>query len=243
MLTFGGWDQFGQTNHCFVLDVFPNGPVCEKLVWSKPRVSGAIPRPRNDHGIYRVNANLFAAFAGWNGWNAMEDLDVLHIEPERFESSLEKCLSLSDYQDLSILCSDDSVIRCNKIVVLARSSYFRAILESDPAVCQIRVPLPRVFAEALIDFLYTDKFDPEPLDAAMLRLFMDDVVPKFAAEHRSRIAQQTMLARVHSESTFGIDMERFAWRNDAHTDVGFSVVDTKAPEPRKFRAHKAVVRL
>eukprot|EP01122_Echinamoeba_exundans_P014863 TRINITY_DN6832_c0_g1_i1.p1 TRINITY_DN6832_c0_g1~~TRINITY_DN6832_c0_g1_i1.p1 ORF type:complete len:1146 (-),score=120.68 TRINITY_DN6832_c0_g1_i1:215-3652(-) len=240
LLIFGGWDEFGQTNHTFHLDVIASGPICEKLVWSKVRVSGVVPRPRNDHGIFRVSDSLYVAYGGWNGWNNMDDFDLLHIEPESTPDSLQRCRGLSDLDDIKIVCSDShDVISANRIVLYARSSYFRQIFSADPECREVSIPLQKAIVKALVNFFYSDRFDPEAFDPLILRVFLDDVVGKYAPEHRSRMAQQALLARVHAGSSFSKDMETNAWRNNLFTDVEFVIEEDD--EKIRVRAHKAIL--
>jgi hypothetical protein len=170
----------------------------------------------------------------------MDDLDLVHIEPESTPDSLLRCGDLPELQDVSVICSDSSVIRANKIVLYARSSYFRQIFKSNPEWREIQIPLVKPFVEALVSFFYSDRFDPEVFDPSILRVFLDDVVGKYAPEHRSRMAQQALLARVHAGSSFSKDMESNVWKNDLFTDAEFLLEDTT--EKIRFRAHKAIVR-
>lgn len=168
----------------------------------------------------------------------MEDLDFLYIEEEKSPDSLEQLFDMPEYLDLDIVCSDGPTIHCNKVVLHARSSYFRELLSTTTST-SLNVPLPKQFAWALIHYFYSDKFDAELLEPALLPIFMDDVVPKYAPECRSRIAQQIMLARIHSASTFGKEMETYCWKNDKYTDIEFSIDDPSGSI--HVRAHKAIV--
>lgn len=257
LFVFAGWDDTSQSNcfHIIQLMDIPTGMKGDDgrmitepaLKWSRPHRSGSVPRPRNDAAMLPLTDNKIFVFGGWNGRNYIDDTELVTILESRRKDPLLALLQDDDMQrlahDVTLEFKDNKSIMCSKVVLYARSEYFRDLLKSDPSISTIDLrTVPFDLFYPLLYYLHADMVDSESIDAGSMHMFLDGIVQRFAAEHTTRIFQELYAAEVIAQSTLGPNLEQSAWKNEMFADVSFRVPDDSNSEGCTiYPAHRSIV--
>jgi hypothetical protein len=212
------------------------------LVWSRPHRDGTVPRPRNDVGLFSIDETTFAAVGGWNGRNYVNDFELLNLEKEISRDALVKLLDTDELADFRIDLKDDQHVKVAKIVLHARSSFFRDFFASNPSADHIDLTsMPHALFYPLLYYLHTDVVETESIDKGIVRVFLDGVVGRFAPEHLNRISQFLFAANIATISSLGKELGDHAWNNPLFQDVEFEIPASETSPCRRFSAHRAII--
>lgn len=143
--------------------------------------------------------------------------------------------------DKSTSNSNRKCLLVNRIILSARSSFFKTLFELDPQRKEFIVDSKTDFAlfSAFIKYLYTDDIEPDLIEDTNAASFIS-IFSKFAPKHRERVAEELLITRPAIKSTMDSDLA-FAVNNPLFADIKFLVCQKPEDEPVVFHGHRAVL--
>lgn len=129
----------------------------------------------------------------------------------------------------------------NRIILSARSSFFKTLFELDPNRKEFTVDNRTDFAlfSAFVKYLYTDDIEPDLIEDTNAASFIS-IFSKFAPKHRERVAEELLITRPAIKSTMDLDLA-FAVNSPLFSDVKFLVSAKAEDEPVEMYGHRAIL--
>lgn len=252
VICFGGWDESRkrQDGDVTILDVNEN-------TWYKPHVFGCVPRSRNFHTSCKVISKKMAKYLsefdypvdvddelsdtfivhafGWNGKNFIDDFDILCLNSKWKADPLIDSLDGEEY-DLIFKFPTGESIKCSKIIIASRSSYFKELLTKEHSfngISEIMIEdVPYRFFYSMLKYLHSDITDLD-ISIEESRDFMK-VIERYAPEHEERVSESIIITWLVTRSRMSDDLE-FAFNNELWHDIVFEVDD------KVIYGHKSII--
>jgi hypothetical protein len=244
LLVSGGKDSlfyFPNTLHFMEL-AERDGKPCIRC--AAPRLSSpCVPRPRIDPAIACTNLNTLASYGGMNSRNVVDSLEIWTILPhDSAPQAFGGLLESGELSDIQIMLRDNQLLKAHKIILHARSTFFRNLLSDDPTVATVDLTTySRAEIMPLIRYVYEDDTDNISLTLERSRPFLEQIVSKLTPEHSSRIFECLFSHRIASESTFNVDFSSQALNVATFSDVSFELIDPVKMWKVSIPAHKAII--
>lgn len=143
--------------------------------------------------------------------------------------------------DKSVDAKPRKSLLVNRIILSARSSFFKTLFELDPNRKEFVVDNRTDFALfcAFVKYLYTDDIEPDLIEDTNAASFIS-IFSKFAPKHRERVAEELLITRPAIKSTMDDDL-LVAVNNPLFSDIKFLVSAKAEDEPVVMYGHRAIL--
>eukprot|EP00013_Stygamoeba_regulata_P016717 CAMPEP_0177688834 /NCGR_PEP_ID=MMETSP0447-20121125/34857_1 /TAXON_ID=0 /ORGANISM="Stygamoeba regulata, Strain BSH-02190019" /LENGTH=654 /DNA_ID=CAMNT_0019199137 /DNA_START=203 /DNA_END=2164 /DNA_ORIENTATION=+ len=160
ILLIGGANGTKSFDECYVLNT-------DTFTWIRPSMTGSVPPPRHGHNAVAMETDhKVYTFGGYDLQEVFDSFDMISLEynpsiqapTSTVSKDIGRLLGDTSTSDVYLIVGEQS-IAAHKLILQARSTFFRALFHKNPTLQQIVLEIPPSLVQSVVTFIYTGELE------------------------------------------------------------------------------------